>query len=126
MGIAAAGETLAALFQQAALGLRQIVTSVEDIQPRQIVLVEVQAQDREELLVNWLSELLYLLESRQFLPASFEIENISAQQLRARVAGESLDPERHQLEREIKAVTYHQIKVEQVADGWQAQVYVDL
>ncbi len=126
MGIAAEGETLAALFQQAALGLRQIVTSAEDIQSRQDMIVEVMAHDREELLVNWLSELLYLLESRQFLPADFEIQKITEQQLLVRVAGEPADPERHQLEREIKAITYHQIKVERIDGGWRAQVYVDL
>ncbi len=126
MGIAAEGETLAALFQQAALGLRQIITACTDIQPSQEILVEVQGQDREELLVNWLSELLFLLESRQFLPAAFEIDNVTDYQLRARVRGETLDADRHYLEREIKAVTYHQIKVEETASGWRVQVFVDL
>jgi SHS2 domain-containing protein len=126
MGIAAEGETLAALFQQAALGLRQILTSCTDIHARQEIIVEIQGQDRGELLVNWLSELLYLLESRQFLPASFQIDDISDQQVRARVRGEMLVPGRHCLDREIKAVTYHQLLVEQTADGWQAQVFVDL
>lgn len=126
MGIAAQGETLAAVFQQAALGLRQIITACADIQFRQEVRVAVQGQDREELLVNWLSEVLYLLESRHLLAASFEIDSLSDHQLRARVRGETLDSERHWLEREIKAVTYHQIIVEPTAAGWRAQVFVDL
>ena len=126
MGIEAQGDSLAALFRQTALGLRQIITACSDIHSRQEVLVELQAQDREELLVNWLSELLFLLEARQLLPAEFAIDSISNCRLRAWVRGESLDSGRHFLEREIKAVTYHQIRVEQVADGWRAQVFVDL
>ena len=126
MGIEAQGESLAALFRQAALGLRQIMTPCSDIQSRQEIRVEVRAHDREELLVNWLTELLYLLETRQLLPAEFAIETISACRLQARVGGEVLDAERHVLEREVKAVTYHQIRVEQVAGGWRAQVFVDI
>lgn len=126
MGIKAEGESLAAVFRQAALGLQQIMTSCTDIQAQQEILVEVQAQDLEELLVNWLSEVIFLLETRQLLPAEFEIDSISDCHLQARVRGEFLDAERHFLEREIKAVTYHQIRVERVAGGWRAQVFVDL
>lgn len=126
MGVAAEGENLAALFQQAALGLRQIITSSSAIQPRQELLVEVRGQDLEELLVNWLSELLYLLESKQFLPARFEIIEISEQQLSARVQGERVDCCRHELQREIKAVTYHQIEVMKTAAGWRTRFFVDL
>lgn len=126
MGIAAEGDSLSTLFQQAALGARQIMTACSDIGSDESFVVEVQGQDLEELLVDWLSELLFLCESRQFLPASFEIEITPELQLRARVWGESLDRSRCELQREIKAVTYHQIKVEKRGDGWQAQVFVDL
>lgn len=131
MGIAAEGESLAALYVQAALGLRQIVTACSYIEPRTELPVEVQGEDREELMVNWLSELLFLLESRRLLPAAFEIDTLEIDtpgdcRLRARVAGEEFDPLRHYLEREIKAVTYHRIEVEPTATGWRAQVYVDL
>jgi SHS2 domain-containing protein len=141
MGIAAQGDTLVALYVQAALGLRQILTACTDIRPEVECLVEVRGEDREELMVNWLSELLFLLESKRLLPAAFEIDNIELDtgeietgemnslgdcRLRARVFGETFDPERHYLDREIKAVTYHRIEVEPTATGWRAQVYVDL
>ncbi|PLX88526.1 MAG: protein archease [Desulfuromonas sp.] len=126
MGVEARAETLPELFRQMALGLRQIMTECADIRPQLSLLVEVSGEDREELLVNWLGELVYLLESRSFLPATIEIDELGDTLLRARVRGERVDPERHHLEREIKAVTYHQIRVESGADGWSAQVYVDL
>ena len=126
MGIAAEGETLGELFIQATLGLRRIVSASDDIRQETELRVELQAQDLEELLVNWLGELVFLLESRQFLPASCTFDRISKQQLSARIRGETVDPARHPLDREVKAVTYHQIRVEQTDDGWRAQVYVDL
>jgi SHS2 domain-containing protein len=126
MGIEAEGETQAALFQQMALGLRQIITACPDIRPQTEMMIDVVGMDREELLVNWLNELVFLLETRHFLPAIFEIETIDEQRLRARVRGETFDPARHFLEREIKAVTYHQIKVESTGQYWSAQVFVDL
>lgn len=126
MGIEAEGETQAVLFQQMALGLRQIITACPDIRPQTEMIIEVVGMDREELLVNWLGELVFLLETRHFLPACFEIETIDEQRLRARVLGETFDPARHFLEREVKAVTYHQVKVESTEKGWFAQVFVDL
>ena len=126
MGIEAEGDSLATLFQQMALGLRQIITACPDIRPQTEMIIEVVGMDREELLVNWLGELVFLLETRHFLPACFEIETIDEQRLRARVRGETFDPARHFLEREVKAITYHQIRVESTGKGWSAQVFVDL
>jgi SHS2 domain-containing protein len=126
MGIAAKAGSLDDLLRQAALGLRQILIDSQEIRAEESIVIEIRGEDLEELLISWLGELLYLLESRQFLPATFDIQITPELQLRARLWGERLDPSRHQLQREIKAVTYHQIKVEQAGDGWRAQVYVDL
>jgi len=126
MGIEAHGATVAELFRQMALGLRAVVTACTDIRPQVERLIEVTASDREELLVNWLGELVFLLEARQFLPASIEIEAIDEHRLTARVRGEIFDPARHFLEREVKAVTYHQLRVEAGENGWSARVFVDI
>jgi SHS2 domain-containing protein len=125
IGIAAAGESLAVLFQQAALGLRQLITS-ETICPLLEKQLHVTASDREELLVNWLGELLYLFEAQLFLPAQIAFDAVSETSLCATLKGEIVDPAAKPVEREVKAITYHQIKVEQGADGWIAQVFVDL
>ncbi len=126
MGVAAEGDDLSAVFRQAALGIRQILTDSNDILPVQELRVEVKGDDYEELLVNWLSELVYLLEAQQFLLADCRIEKLEEKGLRALVSGEPYDAKRHQLQREIKAVTYHQIRVEKLVSGWRAQVFVDL
>jgi len=125
IGIAAAGEDLAALFQQSAFGLRQVITEAA-VRPQLQKKVAIVAEDVEELLVNWLSELLYLFESELFLPATVRVEKIDDRSLQAKVCGEIIDPEKTELEREIKAITYHQIRVTETYSGWQAQVFVDI
>lgn len=126
MGIEAQGKTMAELFRQMALGLRQIITECTDVRPQAVISLKVSGKDREELLVNWLGELLFLLESRQLLPSEFVIETIDDYSLNAQVLGETFDPDRHFIEREVKAVTYHQIMVELRDKDWYAQVFVDL
>lgn len=126
MGIEAQGGTPEALFRQMALGLREIMTGCVDIAPQSEIIVQVEGNDLEQLLVNWLGELVFLLETRHFLPSEFSIEQLGENRLVARVFGEIFDPARHYVDREIKAVTYHQLRVEQNEDGWTAQVFVDL
>lgn len=125
IGIAARGENLADLFRAAAEGLRFIVTSAPCCaeQKRHLFL---QGHDVEELLVTWLQEILYLLESEQFLPAAFDIESITPTSIEASLTGTRLDPAHQQLEREIKAVTFHRLAIHQHEHGWRATVYLDI
>jgi SHS2 domain-containing protein len=126
MGIEASGETLEELFAQAAYGLLEIIAGTPEPRSREEKSVTVEGGDTEELLVNWLNEILYLLEIQGFFPSDFEVEEVCGNRLRARVRGEPFDPQRHPVEREVKAVTYHQLRVEKSDGLWQARVYVDL
>jgi SHS2 domain-containing protein len=62
----------------------------------------------------------------RLVPATFEVINLTEQRLLATITGEPLDPARHTIERVAKAVTYHQLTVEERKDGWYARVYIDL
>ena len=77
-------------------------------------------------MVNWLSEILYLYDAEGWLFRDFEIDALSDHSLSARALGEKFNPETHQLKLLVKAVTYHQLLVEQTDAGWRAQVYVDI
>lgn len=74
--------------------------------------VKVTGEDRESLLVNWLNELIYVFDSKKILLSSFKINKISDTGLEAVVAGEKLDPKKHQGLRPIKAATYNQLRIE--------------
>lgn len=87
--------------------------------------VAIEGTDRAYLLFDWLKELLLRFDRDGMLFARFDV-NVRDGGLSARVAGERLDPARHGLLREVKAITYHDLIVEETADGWLAEVIVDI
>lgn len=115
------GRDLRELFERAALALfalqRQAATPSEHTRE-----LEVSGFDRETLLVNWLNELLYLEESGGGSVAACSILEISDQHLRAQVGTSSGG----QARRLIKAVTFHNLKLQHTAEGWEATVVVDV
>jgi SHS2 domain-containing protein len=126
MGIEATAITLGDVFIEAARGLRSMIFGEALIAATRDMPIEVHGADRCELLVGWLSEILYLFEVKGLAPADFVVEEITDGALRGKVQGETFDPSRHPVEREVKAVTYHQVSVEKETSGWRARVYVDL
>ena len=126
LGIKVFGLTLAELFENAAFGLFDNIAYLEKVNPNSELRVEVQATDREALLVTWLSELNYLFLTRKELFASFHITEIDDESLTATIKGEKLDLDRHEIYTEVKAVTYHKLYVKESDRGWEAQVIFDL
>jgi SHS2 domain-containing protein len=84
--------------------------------------VEVRGIDYESLLVNWLSELLFLQETRGETYSLFTIAKMTQTMLSASIYGAPSAP----LNKFVKAVTYHDLRVEQTSAGWQATVVVDV
>jgi SHS2 domain-containing protein len=126
MGLAATGETLGDLFQAAARGLRAILTADRPRTSDRWESVTVTGEDAEELLVNWLNEILYRIEVKGFFPEGFAVDDISGTRLVGRIGGATLDRRRHRFDREIKAVTWHRLLVVHEDGRWRARVYVDL
>jgi SHS2 domain-containing protein len=84
--------------------------------------IQVTGIDHESLLVNWLSELLYLQESHREVYQHFHIEKLTPTELRAHIQGTPFQ----RLDKIIKAVTYHNLTIDQTANGWEAVVVVDV
>jgi SHS2 domain-containing protein len=84
--------------------------------------VQITGFDYESLLVNWLSELLYMQESHRETYHRFHIEALTPTGLSALVYGMPFT----RIDKVIKAVTYHNLKIEQTANGWEAVVVVDV
>ena len=126
VGLEAYGADLAELFSNAAGGMFAVIAAPDTIRASKELLVRVEAENLENLLVNWLSELLYLSATRGMLLGRFEISEIDPQHLVANVFGEPIDQSRHELYTEIKAVTYHELKVEKQDQGWIARVLFDV
>lgn len=126
IGLEACGETRTELFIQAALALREILVGKSAPTGENNLSIRVDGVDDAELLVNWLGELVFLFESRLFLPATFVL-HFEGKQLAAEVKGQTMDPTQLEVTGEVKAVTHHQVVAEQTPDGWwYGRVYLDL
>jgi len=110
-GIRAYGATLEELFENAAAGLFSLITDLEKVRAVGEVKVRVQADDLGSLMVNWLSELLFLHETQHLLLCEFDV-TLNGLRLQGRARGERIDKRRHTLNLVVKAVTYHGLKVD--------------
>jgi SHS2 domain-containing protein len=92
---------------------------------RSVVSVESRDGDLEHLLVRWLTELLYVHESERVLLGGFSITRLDSHTIEADVTGEETDPDRHAVRLDIKAVTYHDIVLEERPGRWDVRVIFD-
>ena len=126
IGFEAFGSTREEVFANAARALFHLIVDLDAVEPRGAVEVMVEGSEPAGLLVNWLSELLYLNDAEGWLFSDFEIERVDDRLLRARALGEKFDRTRHCAKLQVEAITYHQLGLERTAEGWQARVYVDI
>jgi SHS2 domain-containing protein len=124
-GIRVEAPTLEDLFETAGLAFSELVTSVDSLDCRMERHFRLQEDDLETLLVSWLQELLYLLDTEDLVFGRFQVK-IHDLSLEATAWGEPFDPSIHTIKTEIKAVTYHQLEVARSELGWQAQVIFDI
>ena len=128
-GLEVEAETLDELFVEALRGMTDCITELERVAPKTRRRIGVRAADLGQLLVEWLSEVVYLFEVEDLLFCQAEVEIKQSKEgfdLEATAAGEPYDPDRHPVKIAIKAVTYHQLAVEQTASGWRARVIFDI
>jgi len=118
--------SLAELFAVAGRALFDAITELDLIQLQFERQIEIEADDVEALLVAWLAELNFYCLTEFVLFGEFKIESISPTSVRATLKGEKIDPARHVIHTEIKAVTYHELYVRPVENGWEAQVIFDV
>jgi SHS2 domain-containing protein len=126
IGFEAFGATRKEVFANAARALTHLMVDLEAIAPQEKTSVRAEASDMPSLLVNWLSEILYLFDAEGWLFRDFELEELTEHSLAARARGEKFDRTRHQVKLLVKAVTYHQLDLRETVQGWRAQVYVDI
>jgi SHS2 domain-containing protein len=126
IGVRSFGNTEAEAFENAAVGMFSLIADLESVQPSREFPISVEAEDRETLLVEWLNELLYIFESNGVLLSRFRITDLSETRLQGTAAGEPVDDSRHELKADIKAATYHMLKVIKNDTGWRTEVIFDV
>jgi SHS2 domain-containing protein len=126
LGLRIRAADLDALFAEAAAALfSTIVTDLGSVRPSVQRTIQLESGDREYLLFDWLKELLFWFDSEHLLFGKFEVK-VTESGLVGVAWGETLDRSRHQLEHEVKAITYHGLLVERTPEGWLAEFIVDI
>lgn len=126
IGIDVFGDTLQELFANAAFALFDIITDLSKVKEEVKYELEITGIDKEQLLVHWLSELLYLHEVKNLLFKGFYLTDIKDNRLEATACGEALNESKHVINTEIKAVTYHDMSIIREGHQWRARVIFDL
>jgi SHS2 domain-containing protein len=126
LGVEISGTDERDLFRNAALALSDIMTDRQHIRGREEREIVVEGGDREELLVNFLREVLNLYNGEGWLLKECIIGEMDGFHLRASVTGEPFDLARHTMDVEIKAVTYHRTEIQKTAKGWTGRVVCDV
>jgi SHS2 domain-containing protein len=125
VGLRAWGPDLAAVFEQAAMALIAIMGQASGPATRHED-VTLEAPDGVALLVEWLSEVVFLFEARTFVPLRIDAD-VEAEPWRVRAAIDGCDAESfEQNGPAVKAVTYHEAELARSSSGYEARVYLDV
>jgi SHS2 domain-containing protein len=126
LGLRVRAATFAELLTDAGRGLfSMVVEDIDAVQPIMAREFTICGTDRTYLLFDWLNELLYVCDTERLAFSQFAVQ-LKADGVSAVARGEPFDPVRHHLTHEIKAITYHELKVEETSAGWLAEVIVDI
>ncbi len=126
IGIIVHGKNLKGLFENAGAAFFHLLTDLRKVRGRIERRVDIRGESLDRLMVDWLSELLYLHDVEHLLFKEFRVESVSENGLKGIVKGEPFQEGVHAIKTEVKAVTYHQIEVRQENGGWKAQIILDL
>jgi SHS2 domain-containing protein len=123
------GLTLEEAFLNAALAVASVMWDWAKVARKVRLPIEAQGRDLERLLVNYLEEILFLLDTKAFLLAG--VENIRLEEtgegcrLSADFVGDT-DPAQYEIYGEVKAVTYNEMRIDRSAEGATVQAVIDL
>ena len=125
IGIRGIGSNLAEAFEEAAKAMFNVMVDIDRVGPIKTIEIKCEAENNEELLVEWLNKLLAEATINNMVFSYFMVQ-IRDHSLIGAVKGEHLDPEKHEIKTEVKAATYSQLKVAEENGKFIAQCVVDV
>lgn len=117
------GKTIEEAFSGCALAISRTLCK-EDIKKKKVYRIKVFGQDNESLLYNFIEELLYLVDTENFLPAKVKEIKIKDNNLVAKIIGDN--SEKYEIKNYIKSPTYNDMFVKKEKDKWVVQVVIDV
>ena len=118
------GKDLKEVFENAAEAMFSIICRLDEVKHDNTLKVEVHGRDEKELMVNWLQELIGLVDTESMFFSEFKIKEIDSSHLKAEIYGEGMSPEKG--ETVVKAVTYYKYLFEKTRKGYRTRVSVDI
>lgn len=126
IGIRVFGETMAILFQEAGHAMFDQITDRQHLTGNRVKRIAVTGVDRPDLLFSFLRELLYFWTIDACLVKSVRVLDIHDDRLTAEAAYDEYSQKHHEIIKDIKAVTYHGLSVDETTTGWRAAVIFDV
>lgn len=133
VGLEVFAPNLSSLFEHAAMGMMSFICPSQSIEIHETLKITLHEELQDRLLLNWLREILFLVYSRNWIFKSFQVEinpvlksDVNGYLLNAYLHGETFNPSRHEICKEIKAVTRHLFSLKQREDGWESQILFDV
>ena len=126
LAVRVVGDSQADLFANSATALFDVMADIDKIEIKERIPLEVEGTDRDDLMVNWMRELLYLYQGSGYLLKEFKIHEVKDSIVKAEVCGEKIDPDRHEIKQEIGAVAFHKSRMQKTGSQWIAQVIFEI
>ncbi len=129
VGLEVRSPDITGLFTDAALGLVDLITDLEKIlaeKDRLLLGFTLKAENREELFLKWMRELLFNFSAKRLLVVEFKFEKLGEKELDVRCGAVPYDPDVFEQRYEVKAVTYHNFEMKKNKSGWTARVILDI
>ena len=128
VGIKANGATLKELFENAAKGMFGIIGGKPhpEAKIKKKIEIKKEVEALEELLVAWLSELLYVFNKEEILFCSFNVIELNNSRIVGEAGGTKIDLSQDAIQAEIKAVTFHDLKIEEGKYGFNCRIIFDV
>ncbi len=126
LGMEIFGKDLAELFANGLFAIFDNTLNLDTVEINETKSIELSAQNTEDLLMDWLRELVYIFATEYFIAKEIKSINIAENRLSVEIAGEKFDANRHKIKIEIKTPTYHMFKINKTGQGYSVTVIFDV
>ena len=125
IGILGSGETWEEAFSEAAVAMLGVMADEEKVEPVKEIGIQVEANDRDALFIEFLNEILFLRDAEELFLSKFDLR-IEGNSLAGMAWGEKIDQKKHGVKIEVKAATYSGLKTWEENGKKYAQCVVDV
>lgn len=125
IGIRGYGKTYLEALEGVAQGMFSHICDISKMSGTREQRLDISADTSEDLVIRFLNKLILFLETEHFVPINYELSQRIPNTIHAVLHGDTLDPAKHEVNAEVKAATYHNLKIEHNGQ-WMIQVIVDV